>query len=125
MRKPRNSSFERRYEAEPGDIGDCPPISETLERRIWRATRRLRRSAKKAEKAMKAVKAAQRSTAGRSAIRPVTTIRFLISNTRNLELKTYYDVARLYPERQSIHIEFTKEEIANGNPAKRWLVVTI
>ena len=122
MRKPRNSSFERRYEAEPVDIGDCPPISETLERRIWRATRRLRRSAKKAKKA---VKATQGSTAGRSAIRPVTTIRFLISNTRNLELKTYYDVARLYPERQSIHIEFTEEEIGNGSPAKRWLVVTI
>ncbi len=74
---------------------------------------------------MKAVKAAQRSTAGHSAIRPVTTIRFLVSNTRNLELKNYWDVARLYPEHKSIHIEFTKEEIGNGNPAKRWLVVTI
>ena len=55
----------------------------------------------------------------------MTTIKFLISNTRNLELKTYYDVARLYPEHQSIHVEFSREEIADGIPAKRWLVVTI
>ena len=55
----------------------------------------------------------------------MTTIKFLISNTKNLELKTYYDVTRLYPEHRSIHVEFTKEEIGNGNPVKRWLVVTI
>ena len=55
----------------------------------------------------------------------VTVIKFLIFNTKNLELKTYYDVARLYPEHQSIHVEFSREEIADGIPAKRWLVVTI
>ena len=55
----------------------------------------------------------------------VTVIKFLISNTKNLELKTYYDVARLYPEHKSIHVEFSREEIADGIPAKRWLVVTI
>ena len=55
----------------------------------------------------------------------MTTIKFLISNNKNLELKTYYDVARLYPEHKSIHVEFSREEIADGIPAKRWLVVTI
>ena len=55
----------------------------------------------------------------------VTVIKFLIFNTKNLELKTYYDVARLYPEHQSINVEFSREEIADGIPAKRWLVVTI
>ena len=34
----------------------------------------------------------------------VTVIKFLIFNTKNLELKTYYDVARLYPEHQSINV---------------------
>ena len=55
----------------------------------------------------------------------MTTIKFLISNTRNLELKTYYDVARLYPEHKSIHVEFSREEVGDGKPTKRWLVVTI
>ena len=57
--------------------------------------------------------------------RHMTTIRFLISNRNNLELKTFYDVARLYPEHKSIHIEFSREEIASGIPARRWLMVTI
>ena len=61
----------------------------------------------------------------RPATRRMTAIKFLISNTKNLELKTYYDVARLFPEHTSIHIEFTGEEIGNGNPVKRWLVVTL
>ena len=55
----------------------------------------------------------------------MTTIKFLISNTKNLELKTHYDAARLYPEHKSIHVEFSREEIADGKPARRWLVVTI
>ena len=55
----------------------------------------------------------------------MTTIQFLISNIKNLKLKTYYDAARLYPEHKSIHVEFSREEIADGKPARRWLVVTI
>lgn len=69
--------------------------------------------------------AANGSPVERSIAQRETTIRFLISNTKNLELKTYYDVARLYPEHRSIHVEFAKEEIGNGNPVKRWLVVTL
>ena len=55
----------------------------------------------------------------------MTTIKFLISNQKNLELKTYYDVARLYPEHRGIHVEFSREEVSPGTPARRWLVVTI
>ena len=74
---------------------------------------------------MKDRQAASGSPVERSIAQRETTIRFLISNTKNLELKTFYDVARLYPEHRSIHVEFTKEEIGNGNPVKRWLVVTL
>jgi hypothetical protein len=55
----------------------------------------------------------------------MTTIGFLISNRKNLELKIYYDVARLYPEHKKIHIEFSREEVEKGIPVRRWLVVTI
>ena len=51
--------------------------------------------------------------------RHMTTIKFLISNRNNLELKTFYDVASLYPEHKSIHIEFSREEIAGGIPARK------
>ena len=54
-----------------------------------------------------------------------TTIRFPIFNQKNLELKTCYHVARLYPEHRSIHVEFSREEVSPGTPAGRWLVVTI
>ena len=54
----------------------------------------------------------------------MTKIKFLISNSQSLQLKDYYDVAKLYPEHKVIHIEFTKEG-SNSVPDKRWLVVGI
>ena len=59
-----------------------------------------------------------------STTRNMTTVRFLISNHQNLELKTCYDVASLYPEHRKIHIAFSREEVEKDIPAKGWLVVT-
>lgn len=48
----------------------------------------------------------------------MTKIKFLISNQQPLQLKDYYDAAKLYPEHTAIYIEFTKEG-SNSAPDKR------
>ena len=55
----------------------------------------------------------------------LTTIKFLIPNPRNPDLKTYCAVVRLYPEHRRIRIEFSREEVGDGQPARRWLAVSI
>ena len=54
----------------------------------------------------------------------MTKIKFLIPNQQPLQLKDYYDVAKLYPEHQAIYIDFTKEG-SNSAPDSRWLVVGV
>ena len=104
---------------------DFRPVPEALARKLPRQRRQASRSLRKLEVALKVRNAVKRPATQFPTARDMTTIRFLVSNSKNLELKTYYDVARLYPEHRKIHIEFSRDEVGKDIPAKRWLVVTI
>ena len=100
---------------------DFRPVPEALARKLPCHRRQASRSLRK----LKVRNAVKRPATQFPTARDMTTIRFLVSNRKNLELKTYYDVARLYPEHRKIHIEFSREEVGKDIPTKRWLVVTI